>query len=235
MRLTTLATAIISTLLSRATPSHSLPQSPAPYQNITTPSLSTRNPVTAITLHLGARRTNVGGTPYAVLYDHIYQAINTACPFGSSNSACAGGTATFKVRTHASPGVAPFQVDVKVRVNAARWFGNLVVYKLMVGAIAGAVERGTYVPEHCQPFKEVERGVVREYVYCNTVGSVKVLLPGKVGYFMGVSLETVLGTGEFECTAITSTVENYLDQLKPEFEKALGMPEMYVEAKCIYD
>lgn len=231
MKLTTLSTILLSALLPLPTLSISLLPS---HTNTMTTALTPRNPVTALTLHLGARRTNVGGTPYAILYDSIYKAIKSACPFSSMLSACAGRTASFKVRTHAGPGVAPFQVDLNVIVDDARWYGNRAVYNLMVGAIAGAVERGTYEPKHCQAFSEREGGVVRDYVYCNTVGGVKVMVPGRVGYYMGVSLQSVAGTGEFECTAITSAVENYLDKLKPEFQKAVGMPEMYVEAKCIY-
>ncbi|KAF2851983.1 hypothetical protein T440DRAFT_488592 [Plenodomus tracheiphilus IPT5] len=191
--------------------------------------------ITAITMHLGTRKTNMGGTSYNMLYNNVYNAIRTACPFDSFATTCHNVFSTFKVRTHAAPGVAPFQVDVKVIIDGARWYANRAVYNLMVGAIAGAVERGTYLPRNCQSFRQSEGGVMRSYTYCNTVDRASIALPGVLRHYMDVSLETVAGTGEFSCEGVTSTVESYLDTLKPEFQTALGIPEMYVQATCVYD
>ncbi|KAH9875975.1 hypothetical protein IAQ61_003440 [Plenodomus lingam] len=176
----------------------------------------------------------MGGMDFNVIYNNIYTAIQRACPSSSPSSSCPDPAfSSFKVQTHKAAGEKPIETDAVLHIVGGKWHGSTAIYYLMVGAIAGAIERGTYTEKNCETF-QTEKNVNRSSTYCNTMDSAKVELPGDKGYYLEVRMETVAGMGEFDCSAISSTVESYLDSLKPEVEQELKMTELYVEAKCLY-
>ncbi|KAI8933275.1 hypothetical protein NX059_009904 [Plenodomus lindquistii] len=209
-----------------------------PPQNTT---LTPRAPYGAITLTMSSTRLNYGGTPYAHIYNNIYRAIRSSCPFASYNSQCKSRFhavhGKIKTRVHSAPGVAPFTVDILLTIDSASWNGNEALYKLMVGSLAGAVERGTYDARNCESFVEFEGGVKKGFTFCNSMASVRIDVPGGGGEHMAISMESVKGRGEWVCDGSTGTVTQYVEGLKGEFEKALGVKkssDLYVYTKCKY-
>jgi hypothetical protein len=146
-------------------------------------SLHTRS--SAITLTLGVNRMNVGDISNAgdrsALYANVYSAFQLACPDPRASSCT--GTANFGVRVEKPFIVACkgcFQCtleNIHVSMVSAKWYADPATFYLLVGAVAGSIERGTYPEEHCRHIA-VQDNVLHQHRYCNSFDHVNLAFPG---------------------------------------------------------
>ncbi|CAO2647212.1 Nn.00g081340.m01.CDS01 [Neocucurbitaria sp. VM-36] len=215
-------------LVAKAEPSQFSPEP----DNITTPKPPPS--AAAIVLKLGTQRTNVGSATRAYLYDQVYKALYKICP--PSRGACNQDTAKFKVLHPPENGATvSYPEDLTVWVENSKWDSNEVIYRLMVGIVAGSFERGTYTKGNCYTAKDYRKGeregVDAEFEFCNSVNVVAVKLPG--GYHMKVHFTSSSTRGEMDCTKVIGHAQGYVDTLQKEIEQALGRGDLYVDGGCV--
>jgi hypothetical protein len=181
-------------------------------KDITNSTLSSHpslNPRTSkISIELGTTRTNVGNELTGTHYNNVYQALQRACDFNTiGNNPCTNTQAKFPVWVEIPHTAAPsflVREDLTVTVKNAVWKGNRNMYYLLIAAVAGAFERGSW-GSNCADFEyvsyEYDSYLVRFHrTHCNTISSAHVVFPG--GYEMQVSFASSSATGVFDCIGV---------------------------------
>jgi hypothetical protein len=175
----------------------------------------------------------------SVLYNSVHQAIHSICPPGGD--ACLQTTASFKVYVkQTAPGsgsVLPKSYSqletLTVSIDTAQWHGNQKIYSVMVGAIAGAFERGTWHQDNCHAFttRYPDKSTAVKY-HCNTVDYAAVHILGD--NYMKVHFQSSKDKGSFDCAKIVGYAAGYIDTLRPEIEEATQDGDLYVDAQCLW-
>lgn len=119
-----------------------------------------------------------------------------------------------------------------VTIDDAYWNSNEQMYNLLIGTVAGAVERGTYHPDNCKEVQESIKDVVTKYRHCSTTNSVKVTLPGN--NFMKVSFSAAHSWIDYTCAKTLDAVITYVHDLQPEMQAVTGDNDLYPDVQCIY-
>jgi hypothetical protein len=193
-----------------------------------------------ISIELGTTRTNVGKELTGTHYNNVYQALQRACDFNTiGNNPCTNTQAKFPVWVEIPHKDTPSflkQEDLTVTVENAVWKGNKNVYYLLIAAVAGAFERGSW-GNNCVDFEYVSYehdnyGIHFIRTHCNTISSAHVVFPG--GYEMQVSFASSSATGVFDCMGVKDTVADYVGTLQREVGEEVGDGDLYVDAKCVY-
>ena len=177
-----------------------------------------------ISLEIGTQATNVGAEVNGALYQDVYRALERACNKPKDQTCGPDAKSSFPVWIITNGAVK--KEDLLVTVKTARWDGNEQTYRLLIGAVAGAAERGTWYPEHCE---HVRTSNGEYFQLCNTISRAAVSFSGH--YHMHVSFQSS-SSGQFDCWKIQETVAGYLDHLQPEIEQVVGEGDLWVNVQC---
>lgn len=169
---------------------------------------------------------NVGTKINGRLYNDVYQALKSACKHPADQTCGANMKGKFGVFVPKDDIIA--KEEMYVTVDSARWNGNKAIYNLLIGAVAGAAERGTWYPGNCHAFKSKDGG---GYTFCSTVSRVAVSFPGDS--YMNVTFRSSSAQDGFDCWKIRETAAVYLEGLKREIEDAVGGDYFYVDDACV--
>jgi hypothetical protein len=202
-------------------------QRPSSYSS-TSYILATESP--HISLQIGTGRTNVGSNPEHQIEHNIIQALKSACPHPGDQKCGPGMEGKFGVQAREKNKKEEYAikyVDMMVKVESAQWHGNKEIYNLLIKAVAGAAERGTWNRAPCYSFSAKDKKGMKQLEFCNTANRIAVSFP-KHNY-MNVSLSSPTSDGVFDCWSIRDTMAHHLRELEPEIERAVG-----IESKAVY-
>lgn len=178
-----------------------------------------------IRLELGTRRTNVGSLRDGALYDAIYKALQTACRPAFVMD-CKQTKAAIPV--YGEDGLLRTNSELEVQVNMIDNKGSNATYYLLIGAVAGAVERGRGQDDaNCRWFNTHRNW---RWLHCNTVNSVGVFFPN--GACLKVSLKSKFEGGSFGCGKMKDMAGDYLRSLSGEIEQSVGTKDLSEDVKC---
>jgi hypothetical protein len=188
-----------------------------------------------ISLTIGTGHVNVGSNPSHQLEQNIFQALKHACPHPQDQGCGPNVKGEFavevgEVNKNKKGETYVKKANLQVTVDAAQWHGNTDIYHLLLNATAGAVERGTWFPEHCYTFDALEKKGKKEYTFCSTTNRVAVSFPRN--NYMNVSLSSPSNDGQFDCWKSANDMGHYMSELEPHVEKALGLENKAVSKHC---
>lgn len=194
-----------------------------------TTNLSPRNDE-EILVKLGTKGVNVGDMASTMIYHNVYTALLNACKFALGSS-CMNRAQEIPVYVQRAPDTEPVVETLTVTVTAANWRGNLAIFRLLVGSVAGAFERGTWNKQsNCHDIQVRHKKIVQRITHCNSVDTVEVAFPG--GYHMNVSFGAGTMDVGFDCWKIVDAVKGEMYRLLPEIVQAVKKGSLWADVEC---
>ncbi|KAH8702999.1 hypothetical protein GQ44DRAFT_778258 [Phaeosphaeriaceae sp. PMI808] len=180
-----------------------------------------------IVVKIGSNFVNVGNTINGELYNTVYVALKTAC-LKQGYTTCRDGKAKFQVwhsdnNFNADSATSWSRKEVEMTVESFGWGGVDKMYDLLIGGVAGVIERAAY---------QVNCRKVGTSNICQTTNSVEISAPNN--YFIKVKLKgTGSQNGGFGCGKVSETAGAYVESLRPEFQTIVAKGDLWVDTQCV--
>ncbi|KAF2874673.1 hypothetical protein BDV95DRAFT_603475 [Massariosphaeria phaeospora] len=173
-----------------------------------------------IILALGNEKQNVGVLIGSALYGSIYKALEYLCPAGAEECRYHHDRRpeVYTLTVVYFDDFTLTQEKLELKVEYSYLGSNEPLRRLMIGTIAGALERASTEAKNCCDFIY---GTIWKHKgrHCNvndfvglTIGEYRILL----------KVSTRTSDGVLDCPAALGAVTAYVDSLVPEYEQALG-------------
>ncbi|KAF2252823.1 hypothetical protein BU26DRAFT_501117 [Trematosphaeria pertusa] len=188
---------------------------------------------TVVTVAIGALARNVGNLLGSALYGTIWKGLDSICPPGQSE--CRKSTSG--KHTYESFAIELEYVDKGDSFAHGPYLTLIVEHsfhrtealrRLMIGSVAGALERSTRSAENCRNLRRDSW----TSLHCNVGDSVAVLAGGSK-LIVGISSRQDKGDGGgFDCGVVVDGAREYVDSLMPEYGREFGGGAL-ADVKCV--
>ncbi|PSN63344.1 hypothetical protein BS50DRAFT_648854 [Corynespora cassiicola Philippines] len=172
--------------------------------------------------HIARNVGTIGNVDPSDLYGKIWTTLDAMCPDGSTECR----ESSRKIPVLCPEGHILVQKDLEVKVLRSYYGTNMRLRRLMIGSIAGAMQKSIESDANCyNHYKNIHERPIK---LCNVAHVYGVDVRED---HLNIALETPTNNGKWDCNTVQGPTDKYIEGLLAEYAQALGGGEV---TKTIY-